>query len=262
MDPSTIHGNPERSTGILNNELYVGRLVWNRLRYIRDPDTGRRVSRLNPAAEWITSDVPHLRIVPDDLWQKAKVGQANTRKQYDRHDPRRFNRHRRPTYLFSGLTKWDVCGGGYVVYSRERLGCFSARAKGTCSNRLTIARQEVEERVLRALRDQLMRRHHFDQLLATGLDAGNLRERISALCQALEQEDGRSEATEGLRQLVEAIILEPEPEANTPSIRLKGDLAAMLGAAKSTKRPPHTGDLLVSIQLVAGAGFEPATFGL
>ena len=30
--PSTIYGNAKRGTGILNNELYVGRLVWNRLR--------------------------------------------------------------------------------------------------------------------------------------------------------------------------------------------------------------------------------------
>src|SRR6266545_4164629 len=38
--PSTVHGNAKRGTGILNNELYVGRMVWNRLRYVRDPDTG------------------------------------------------------------------------------------------------------------------------------------------------------------------------------------------------------------------------------
>lgn len=48
--PSTIHGNPKRGVGILNNELYIGRLVWNRLRYLKDPDTGRRVSRLNRKA--------------------------------------------------------------------------------------------------------------------------------------------------------------------------------------------------------------------
>ena len=48
-NPSTIHGNPARGTGILNNELYIGRLVWNRLRYVKDPDTGKRVSRPNPA---------------------------------------------------------------------------------------------------------------------------------------------------------------------------------------------------------------------
>ncbi|MDU8944083.1 hypothetical protein [Ovoidimarina sediminis] len=32
--PSTIHGNPKRGTGILNSELYTGRLVRNRLRLL------------------------------------------------------------------------------------------------------------------------------------------------------------------------------------------------------------------------------------
>ena len=61
--PSTIYGNAKRGTGILNNELYVGRLVWNRLRYVKNPDTGKRVSRLNPATEWMSKEVPELRIV-------------------------------------------------------------------------------------------------------------------------------------------------------------------------------------------------------
>ena len=61
--PSTIHGNPKRGNGILNNELYVGRLVWNRQRFVKDPDTGKRVSRLNPQCEWVIQDVPELRIV-------------------------------------------------------------------------------------------------------------------------------------------------------------------------------------------------------
>ena len=30
-----------------DNELYRGRLVWNRLRYMKDPDTGKRRSRAN-----------------------------------------------------------------------------------------------------------------------------------------------------------------------------------------------------------------------
>ena len=34
----------DEATGILRNELYVGRLVWNRQRYSKDPDTGRRIS--------------------------------------------------------------------------------------------------------------------------------------------------------------------------------------------------------------------------
>ena len=61
--PGTIHGNAKRGTGILNNELYIGRLIWNRLRYVKNPDTGKRISRLNPNAEWITKEILFLRIV-------------------------------------------------------------------------------------------------------------------------------------------------------------------------------------------------------
>ena len=60
--PSTIHGSVKRRNGILNNELYIGRIVWNRQRFIKDPDTGKRVSRPNPEEEWITRDVPELRM--------------------------------------------------------------------------------------------------------------------------------------------------------------------------------------------------------
>ena len=57
---------------------------------------------------------------------------------------RRFNQFRRPKYLFSGLTKCGECGAGFIVYSREQLGCFGTRDRGTCTNKLTIPRQEVE----------------------------------------------------------------------------------------------------------------------
>ena len=39
---TTIRGHFTRGTGILNNEEYIGKLVWNRLRYVKDPATGRR----------------------------------------------------------------------------------------------------------------------------------------------------------------------------------------------------------------------------
>jgi site-specific DNA recombinase len=161
-NPSTIHGNPARGTGILNNELYVGRLVWNRLRYIKDPDTGKRVSRPNPPSEWVTTAVPELRIVDDELWNQVKGRQREMRRVASSGDPKRFNQARRPKYLSSGLTKCAECGGGYVMYWRDRLACFGARSRGTCKNRLTISRQEVEERVLVALRDKLMRRDLFE----------------------------------------------------------------------------------------------------
>src|SRR5882724_9962749 len=100
--PSTIYGNAKRGTGILNNELYIGRLVWNRLRYVKNPDTGKRVSRLNPSSDWMTREVLALRIVSDELWADAKRRQENGRKAI-----RTVGNPvgaRRPQYLFSGLT--------------------------------------------------------------------------------------------------------------------------------------------------------------
>ena len=76
----------------------------------------------------------------------------------------------------------------------------------------------------------------------------------------MESEESRIGAVEAIRALIEAILLEPDGEQL--KIRLKGDLAGMLSAARDSKRSPDTGDLLVQIKLVAGAGFEPATFGL
>lgn len=45
---TTIRGHRMRGTGILNNELNRGVLVWNRLLYIKDPHTGKRQARINP----------------------------------------------------------------------------------------------------------------------------------------------------------------------------------------------------------------------
>lgn len=73
---STIHGNRERGTGILNNELYIGRQVWNRLRYVKDPGTGKRISRLNPETEWVITEVPDLQIIDDALWEQVRSRQG------------------------------------------------------------------------------------------------------------------------------------------------------------------------------------------
>ncbi len=40
-----------RGSENLNNELAIGRLVWNRQRIVKNPETGKRVSRRNPESE-------------------------------------------------------------------------------------------------------------------------------------------------------------------------------------------------------------------
>ena len=145
--PSTIYGNWRRGTGILNNELYIGRLVWNRQHFVKDPATGRRQARPNPESEWIIEEVPELRIVSQDLWDAVKERQEKTRRTVtaDRARGIRSERARRPVYLFSGLLKCGQCGGSYTLVSGTNYGCANRKTRGTCDNGLSIKRTELEE---------------------------------------------------------------------------------------------------------------------
>ena len=86
------------------------------------------------------------------------------------------------------------------------------------------------------------------------------RAKVTDLVQALEHEDRRVPATGRHSRTDRSHLLEPDGEGL--KITLKGNLAGMLSAARDNKRSPETGDLLVQIQMVAGGGFEPPTFGL
>ena len=148
--PSTINGNWRRGTGILNNELYIGRLVWNRLAYIKNPDTGKRVSRLNKKSALIITDVPELRIIDQDLWERVKERQQDLRKLPS------FHERQRPRMLLSYLLKCSCCGGGFSKVSQTHYGCSTARNKGTCDNRLTVRQEMLEGLVIGALQSRLM----------------------------------------------------------------------------------------------------------
>ena len=114
---TAIRGHLQRGTGILNNELYIGRLVWNRLRYIKDPETGKRVSRRNPESDWIVEEVGHLRILEDDLWQAVKVrqGEIAARPGVQKIKESHFWQRRRARHLLTGLVFCGDCGGGFAA---------------------------------------------------------------------------------------------------------------------------------------------------
>lgn len=42
---SAIYGSNKRGRGLLNNEIYIGKRIWNRTEWIKDPDTGKRTYR-------------------------------------------------------------------------------------------------------------------------------------------------------------------------------------------------------------------------
>lgn len=97
---STINGQKKAGNGILNNELYIGRRVWNRRHKVTDPVTGKKRMRANPESEWVIRDVPDLRIVDDDLWEAVKKRQSKL--------TTKRGSAKRPNRLLSGLLQ---CGG-------------------------------------------------------------------------------------------------------------------------------------------------------
>jgi DNA invertase Pin-like site-specific DNA recombinase len=160
---TTIRGHACRGNGILNNELYVGCLVWNRQRFIKDPSTGRRVSRRNPEAEWIRTGVPELRIVDNEFVASRQGPPGRARPYPRRHHGRRtrgrakrINSARRHAFLLSGLLVCGCCRGKYGIITKERYGCLNHHRRASCSNSRTIQRAIIEERVLAGLTERLV----------------------------------------------------------------------------------------------------------
>ncbi len=149
--PNTLTGNAERSTGILNNQLYVGRRAYARQTYRKNPDTGRRHAFLN-AEEQQAAIVatPELRIVSDALWQGVKDRQHALRrgpmKARDTAHALPFFAQQRPKYLTTGKMTCGECGSSYAKSGRTRFDCQGASKKGPafCGNRLTIRQDELD----------------------------------------------------------------------------------------------------------------------
>jgi site-specific DNA recombinase len=204
--PSTINGNASRGTGILNNELYVGKLVWNRLKYVKNPNTGKRQSRPNPPEAWVMHDVPELRIVPQELWEAVKARQAQMaratrpdRKQAD------FWKHQRPRYLLSGLMKCGACGASYTKYGANRFACAGARDRATCSNHLSIRGNDLEHAILLGLKTRLMDPALFEEFAREFMAEVNKQRSAAAAAKAGLQSD-IERIDRQIKRLVDAIL--------------------------------------------------------
>ena len=237
---STINGSRERGTGILNNELYVGKLVWNRLRYSKDPDTGRRRSRLNATADVITRAVPELRIVDDELWNAARIRQARLSHRQNSETnigggaptmPITFWSKQRPRHLFSGLMRCGVCGGGFSKISVAHFGCSTARNKGptACLNLLTVRQDRLESVVLDGLRDRLMDPVLFEAFAAEfTVEWNRLQETLSGDLTARKAELGK--ITGQIERLVDALVGGTPASAVKDRLRLLEDRRLALEA--------------------------------
>src|SRR5690606_33915406 len=144
---TAIRGDIKRGVGILANPIYVGRQVWNRSRWVKHPDTGRRIRQERPESEWIVTETPELAIVTPELWAAAQARQKGRSKASG-------TAGRPPRHVLSGILRCGECGGPLVVVDRYNYGCNRAKDRGTCSG-IKVHRQVAERAILGTLRAEL-----------------------------------------------------------------------------------------------------------
>ena len=249
-DPPTWQpGTPTPDTGtdryasILNNELYRGRIIYGRRRFVRDPQTGKRRVRLTPESEWTVQEAPALRIVDETLWLRVQARRAAG------HDRRRGagpNRQGTPRPL-SDLLHCGVCGGKMALINQSRYRCVERRNNiDNCTNGRGIAAAELETRAAQKLHDWVISQPNWAAKL--GQAAQSLSQRRTAIQARIADTDQRIEA------LLDAI------EAGGPGRKTQRRIIAheqTLGALKldlaAIARPPRRPPKELALRLEARA---------
>lgn len=161
---STINGNDKRGHGILRNPLYAGKRIWNRVRMIKDPATGKRVSRENDPSEWEVTEAPELRIVDEELFHAAK----NRKEMVGWSMAKQAPKTRR---LLTGILKCGCCGGALTTTCGDRSGprvmCSRYRESGDCTNKARYYVEKIEHGVISRLQEIVADTKYLDAFIET-----------------------------------------------------------------------------------------------
>ena len=151
---------------------------------------------------------------------------------------------------------------------RDLDGLDATARQGRLTDRLHRLMLELEDRA-KTLEDTLAAPPLPPVTLPANL-ADLYRERIQDLSATLADPEHRIEARDRLRPLIERVAVRfSGSNARTFELDLKGDLVALLSLGLSPNAPKAgaagasgLGERVRSVKVVAGAGFEPATFRL
>jgi site-specific DNA recombinase len=230
---STINGNAQRGAGLIFKELYAGRIVWNKVHMVIDPDTGKRLSRPTPRDEWQSIDAPQLRIVKQSVWEEAhalKTERCHLASHVKRRAPD----------LLSDLLRCGCCGSGMSVHDRDKTGktrirCSAVRESGSCSNRRIIYLRDVERLVLSGMAEELK----DPQLIETYVRNYNSeRERLAGSAAAMRARlEAKLDRIEGVRRrtidlVVKYVISEEDAKQRIAELKeerlcVEAELAAL-----------------------------------
>lgn len=157
---TALYPDKRQGVGILSNPLYIGQYIWNRSQWEKNPENdNRRTRRERPADEWVTTEMPELRIVDQDTWNAVQRRiQANRNESISRALKGKNTGGRRPKYLFSGLLQCGCCGGNMAMVNGSKYGCSTHKERGpeACSNNALVRREVVESRLLSGIKKGLL----------------------------------------------------------------------------------------------------------
>lgn len=235
--PSVLLGSRKRGSGILANELYVGRIVWNKVRMVKDPDTGKRVSRPNPVAEHESVDVPALAIIERELFERVRSRRLD--EAHDLEEPMK----RSARTLLSGILKCGACGSGMVSHDRDKTGkarvrCSLAKQSGSCDHTRLYYREAIEAVVLEGLKRELASPKLIrEYVLAYDAERKRLARAESAARGKREQRLG--EVKRSLRRIIDAIADGSVPAFSVREriLELEGEKAALEARAPTADTP-------------------------
>jgi hypothetical protein len=136
---------------LLQNERYVGRVVWNRREWVRDPDSGKRRPELRPESEWVVTEGPS--IIDPTTWERVR-SLATARALHG------GKRGGGPRYPLSGILVCGVCGAKLVATGKNGSWyyCSSHHHGGAaaCSMSVGARRDVAEERLLAPIEGLLL----------------------------------------------------------------------------------------------------------
>lgn len=231
-----INGNSKRGNGILQNPIYAGRIVWNRVRMVKDPDTGRRISRPNAESEHHTAAAPHLAIIDADLF-----GAAQSVRQDRAIGP--VAQVRKPKHPLSGLLRCGACGGGMSVkdkdHGRVRIHCTLAKEASSCDNRRPYYLDAVERTVVGGLRQRLQHPRLIEAYVRAYND--ERRRLASDLIRNRSRIERRLDATRGeIQRALDLLIkgLMSEDEGRTRLGELRPRQAEIEEQLRQCEQPP------------------------
>lgn len=133
---------------MLRNELYAGRVVFNRRQWERDHETGKRKKRDRPRNEWRIRECPELRIVDADTWDGM---QALIRAAAKRHEG---GQRKKNAYPLSGLLACGMCGASMVIAGGGKLYQCAGQSRGHgCKNTATLRERDARKWIVDRVRD-------------------------------------------------------------------------------------------------------------